>query len=132
MGSRSANLILGMVIVAALLGLFFNNIHYSKKKSSASPRVPTSETSAGRAHFPEGSDVFFRLSPKQKQEIIQIVVNYCKDPHFHAESCIYYVTKCGRACLADLSEDEITRLRLSYREIRKKRGLPPVVPGSPE
>lgn len=109
-----------MVVVVAAAALLWVNRSVFLTKASRATSVKA-QVPSGR--FPDGTEVYMKSNPQQKSALIQLVRHYCKK-EFHRESCVGYVIKCGRPCLADLNQEEIEKLRIGYHEMRAEKGLP--------
>ncbi len=75
--------------------------------------------------FRPGTNQYYRLPDLDRQKMIAVVQLFCAQK-YHAPSCVYYLSKCGPACLADISQADIRRVRSDYAKIRADLKLPPL------
>ncbi|MGE0528616.1 MAG: hypothetical protein AB7P49_16225 [Bdellovibrionales bacterium] len=73
--------------------------------------------------LPEGIDLYDQLSTDTRNRLDIVVENFCSQD-FDGNTCVHFLVKCGRPCLALLTPAEQKRALDHYISARAARRMP--------
>lgn len=126
--SRKTFVLFAFLIISGL-GLIAAAIKSSPRGERIVQAASASRTPAATANKPEAEFIkpnsYYELARPVRNKLTATVRNVCS-VKYQAANCVYYLTKCGRPCLADLTEKEQMRVLADYKRLRVQYGLGPL------